>query len=149
MAERPPASDKVDEWLHQQFYPGSRHRIPDRRSELEKPEEEWDSRPVKLVVDGEPREFFTIGMLAKALQRSAITLREWEVRGILPQANYRKAAINPAKNTRLYTRAQVEGIVAVAWEHGLMRQAKAGGLLRGRIPQGFVDRVHELFQEAP
>ena len=44
-------------------------------------------RPLVYVVDGEPKEFFTVGQLAVALGRSAGTVCRWERLGIIPVAN--------------------------------------------------------------
>jgi len=94
---------------------------------------DWDARPVK--VEGDEREFFTIGALAKALGLPTNTVRGWEERDLLPEP-FR----SPEDDWRLYTRAQVEGIVRIAKEEGV---------LDGRpiSTTDFARRVIALFRE--
>lgn len=134
----------LDAEIEARFYPGSRHEIPDRRPEPKPPREptDWDDSP--LVFNGQ--EFFTIGQLALAIDRSPVTMRAWERDGILPKARFRTANRSPKKAKRLYTRAQCEGIIRIAQEEGLMAPAKAGGLRRAPIPLSFVHRVRDLFK---
>ena len=91
-------------------------------------------------------EYFTSGQLAQAIDRSPITMRAWEREGVLPKARFRTANRNAKKAKRLYTRAQVEGVVRIAQEEGLMAAAKGGGLRRAPIPLSFVHRVRDLFK---
>lgn len=137
----------LDEQIEDLFYPGSKRRIPTERTAPKAVVEEgWDAHPVMLKVKGESKEFFTVGMLAVALGRRPSTIREWEAHGIIPKARYRTAASDPAKQKRLYTRRQVEGMVRIALEEGLMTASRAGGLRRGQIPRRFTERVLELFR---
>ena len=122
-------------------YPGSRHV---RRSVLEDPEPEdepvWDAHSRVYAVKGEEREFFTISALATALRRESVTMRKWEERGYLPRARYRAPGAGK-KRDRLYTRAQIEGLVKIAKEEGLMNPQK-----KKRIDQtNFADRAFRLF----
>lgn len=136
----------LDAEIEQRFYPGSKREIPDRRPEPKKPTEPgaWDDNPV--IHNGV--EYFTIGMLAMALGRAADTVRKWERQGVLPPARFRTASNNVKRGARrLYTRAQVEGIVRIAREEGLMAEAKHGGPRRDRIPGSFTGRVNALFKE--
>ena len=124
-------------------FPGSRHEIPDTPPPPRRPAPDigaWDEHPLMYPVRGVETEFFTIGALARALGRSAATLREWEAHGVLPVARYRTGARNPAKAKRLYTRAQVEGIVKLAYEEDLMKGD------RRPIPKSFTDKVLALFK---
>lgn len=73
------------------------------------------AKPKVFRVGGQDRMFFTIGELAKALQRQAVTVRMWESRGWIPKANYRTPAPQgqqlpgkTAKGRRLYSLEQVE-----------------------------------------
>lgn len=137
-----PMGDRIDEIFGgPRFYPGSKREIPDRTEPPKKsrrPVEEgaWDEYP---IIHNDV-EYFTIGKLAKALGRAPDTLREWEEKGFIPRAKYRTASSNSKKARRLYTRAQVEGIVRLAEEEGLMK----GG--RRPIPLSFVHRVQDLFR---
>lgn len=126
-------------------YPGSRHV---RRGVQEVEEEEeapvWDTDPRFYRVKGTDREFFPISALATALRRKPGTLRKWEDRGYLPQARYR-APVSPKTDsryqTRLYTRPQIEGLIAIATEEGLMEPAKKMRIDQTRFPQ----RAQKLF----
>jgi len=69
----------------------------------------------KYIINGQERQMFTLGEVAKALGKSASTLRVWEHRGWLPKASYRtpppKGEQIPGKTSRgrrLYTLVQVE-----------------------------------------
>jgi len=137
----------LDAEIEERFYPGSKRRIPnDRTPPKAVAEDAWDSHPVRLKVQGEVVEFFTIGMLAQALGRRPATLREWEAKGIIPKARYRTAASSKDKQKRLYTRAQVEVMVKLAQEEGLMAFSRAGGLRRGEIPARFTERLLEAWR---
>lgn len=77
-------------------------------------------------INGTAREFYTIGELAKAVGRKAVTLRSWEAKGWLPVPKYRTPKPSreqipgkPAKGNRLYSRKQVLYLVAAAEEFGL------------------------------
>jgi len=81
-----------------------------------KSEEELNgARATIFRIGGEEREMFTIGELARAVERKPVTIRAWESQGVIPRANYRtpvpKGQQIPGKTVkgrRLYSRAQVE-----------------------------------------
>lgn len=139
-----------DDWVEdlfgaeeeQRFYPGSKRPIERARPTAPEPDDDaWDAHPQVYVVGGVQTEFFTIGALAAALGKSANTVREWERFGWIPLARYRTKAVSATKAKRLYTRAQVEGIVHIAREEGLMVPKPRD------IPKSqFTPRVVELFQ---
>lgn len=99
-------------------YPGSDHWVG------EKPPApalaDW-GKPVTYNVGGVPTEFYTIGQVARALNRSPVTIRKWERLGWIPVAAFRSPARQKVKTNRLYSRAQLEAMVQIAWEEGLMR----------------------------
>ncbi len=72
------------------------------------------------VVDGRDVEFYMIGQLAAALGRKPGTLRKWEAEGILPPSGYLKPSNDPRGIRRLYSRAQVLGIIQIAKDTGVM-----------------------------
>lgn len=136
------------------FYPGSSRRIargrvtsPGTLASVPEPKPDWDSKPLVYDVDGELREFFGIGAVAKALGRSPITLRKWEAEGIIPPAGFRITGKTSNGNRRLYTRAQVEGMVRIADEEGILEHEGRGVHIS---TTKFTARVKELFdaQEA-
>jgi MerR HTH family regulatory protein len=73
-------------------------------------------------LDGVMTECFTIGQLAAALNRKSVTLRKWEAEGIIPPATYRTQARTVNGRYRLYSRAQVEVAVLIAYEEKLLVQ---------------------------
>lgn len=129
-----------------QFYPGSRTKRKD-------PAKQPANQMVVILpelgeshiyrVGGEDREFFFIGQLARALNRSAVTLRRWEAQAIIPQPTYSAPSYvdDPRGRRRIYSREQVEGIVRIAAEEGLLDPLK-------RVNStNFSARVTELFRE--
>lgn len=135
------------------FYPGSSRPIirhPNRQTE-ERPrrhqyaiDDSWDEKPRKYVVNGVETEFFTVGQLARALGREAVTIRKWEREGTIPVAIFQV----PGKEgdtrgrRRLYTRAQVEGLVRIAHEEGVLHERR-----RSFAATEFKARVLELFKK--
>jgi MerR-like DNA binding protein len=101
-------------------YPGTRTPIPDRPGPAETVAEPKERKPLRYSVAGKPMEFVTIGDLAAALGRSAVTLRRWETQGILPRAKYRAPGAVRQKARRLYTVEQRDAIVRIAEEEGLL-----------------------------
>ncbi len=110
------------------FYPGSNRPIvrhPNRNSLHTEPATsagDWDHKPRKYVVAGTETEFFTVGQLATALGRQPVTIRKWEREGVIPKSTFQ----SPGRDgdvrgrRRLYTREQVEGIVHIAHEEGVL-----------------------------
>lgn len=138
-------TDPLDEAIQRRFYPGSTTPIPDPSAPeppRRKPEPgAWDDRPQVYTVNGVEVEFFTIGALGQAMGKSPVTLREWERRGFLPKARFRTASTDSLRAKRLYTRQQIEGIVLIAEQEGLLRPKP-----RDIAQTGFTDRVVRLFQ---
>jgi hypothetical protein len=132
--------------LADEYFPGSSQKI--RRTEQPRPQAAvqiplriWDDRPRKGIVDGKAYEYFTIGHLAMALNRAPVTIRLWEQLGYIPLPE-RSDSEYADKRHRLYTRPQVEGIMRIAEEEGILH-AK-----RPRIEQTrFAERVRKLFLE--
>lgn len=127
----------------EETYPGSSQsrRDPSESSETprknsEDPLESFKPRIMKLK--GKDTEFFTIQALADALNRSTITIRKWETKGWLPTAQYRSPG---EKQDRLYTREQIEGILRIAREEGLMNPQRKPRVDKTNFPQ----RASELF----
>lgn len=123
--------DRIDELIAGVDYPGS---VPLRRQviarEVKEAREEsasgWDAKPLWKLANGTSTEFFSIGDLAHALGRKPVTVRSWEDKGWLPSSGYRtrppKAEQVPGKEVRgrrLYTRRQIEVVIAAAEECGV------------------------------
>jgi hypothetical protein len=86
----------------------------------------------KMKVNGIEREFFTVGELAKAINRKPVTIRMWESNGWIPKARYRTAP--PKKETipgkavkgrRLYSLEQVEFLLTALSRYEIDDPAKA------------------------
>lgn len=129
-----------------EFYPGSRKPIirhPNRVVDGPKDPHHWDAKPKVLKVNGEDREFFTIGQLGQALGgRKPVTMRKWEKTGIIPLPTFRKPSDDPRGQRRLYTREQVEGMVRIAEEEGIL-------MIHSKpiTETDFTQRVIALFRE--
>jgi hypothetical protein len=119
----------------EEYFPGSRVRKDDFHSSLralnapEGPAEgqprAWDRNPRIQAFKGSNVEFFTIGPLAEALGKKPVTIRAWITKGWLPPARYRTAGIPGTRGDagrRLWMRWQIETIVAVANEIGILRE---------------------------
>lgn len=121
---------------------------PPRERELE----DWDARPLVKPVHGKDVEFFTVGQLATALGVKPGTLRSWEQKGWVPFPPYRTQAPRWAglpnkkqQGRRLWTRAQVAGIVRIAREERVIdstwQERRNVNMTR------FRDRVVALYEE--
>lgn len=122
------ALDEEFSALGEQYYPGStkplvRHpNRPTLHTEAAPSAADWDAKPRKGVVNGVETSFYTVGQLAQALGRQAGTVRKWEREGVIPKSTYQ----SPGRDgdvrgrRRLYTRDQVEGIVRIAQEEGVL-----------------------------
>lgn len=97
-------------------YPGSSREIGDRPGSEPA---DWGA-PKTFNIAGTPTEFYSVGQLAAALQRSPVTIRKWERLGYLPIATFRTPGQVRQKARRLYSRAQLEIIVQIAHDEGLM-----------------------------
>lgn len=79
------------------------------------------AKPTTFRIGGVDTELFTVGELAKALGRKAITIRMWEQQGWIPKATYRTPTPagsqipgKPSKGRRLYSVAQLQFLVEAA-----------------------------------
>lgn len=142
-------ADPVEERFEDlgQYYPGSKQkrREPAQRlAEIRRDEEElrWDAKPRYYKVDGEMVEFFTVGHLAQALGKASVTIRLWERKGWLPPAEFRTPARGGVEGQRLYTRAQIEGIIEIAREEGILDTDRPPAFHLSQFP----GKVHALFR---
>jgi hypothetical protein len=102
-------------------FPGKRtpKNRPNRKPEAIITDRFNGAKPKTFKVNGEDRIFFTIGELAKALNRKPVTIRMWESRGWIPRATYRtpkpRGVQIPDKSVqgrRLYSLEQVEFLMS-------------------------------------
>lgn len=128
-----------------EFYPGSK----ERRQVNHVPDDEPDVPELgtgrKLLVSGIEVEFFSIGDLARALNRQPVTIRAWENEGILPTSGWTKPGKDrdPRGRRRLWTRPQVEGIWRIARDEGVLHPGPRINILKTQ----FTARVKALFVE--
>jgi hypothetical protein len=127
-----------------EYYPGSKERRqPRAAAEPEAPLEL--GRPWVLEVRGIDVEFFPIGSLALALGRQPVTIRAWERDRVLPPSGWSK----PGKDRdargrrRIWTRPQIEGIVAIAREEGVLDPGPRISITKTK----FTARVTALFED--
>lgn len=114
---------------------------------------DWDEKPVKYMVKGVEREFFKISHVAAAMGRSVQSIRAWEDAGVLPKSPYRspkpRKEMVPgvvAKGRRLWTREQIEGMLRIAQEMGVILDLPNGK--RGKPPnKAYAIKVNELFRQ--
>lgn len=133
------------EKLSEEYYPGSKRKI--ERSDDDTaadPSDGWDAKPRVYKKDGKDTEFFTVGHLAMAMNRKPLTIRQWERRGIIPKSTFQRAGRNGSQHgrRRLYTRAQIEGMIQIAAEEGLLSNDR-----REIASTNFKARVLKLFKD--
>jgi len=115
--------DEEVEALAEDYYPGSKRKIDRTETGGSKADPDgWDAKPRVYKKNGVDTEFFTVGHLALAMNRKPLTIRQWERKGIIPKSTYQRAGRNGSQHgrRRLYTRAQIEGMIQIASEEGLL-----------------------------
>ena len=125
-----------------ELYPGSRVRrqtVPAARPPAV--EEELLGPGTVMTVRGREVEFYTIGQVARAINRRSGTLRTWELNGVIPPSGYVKRGRDQRGDRRLYSRAQATGIIRLAKECGVMDADSRRPL------HDFKDKVWALFNE--
>lgn len=126
-------------------WPGRKQPVNRSVAEASKDEDSWDAKPLKYRFGGVEREFFTISHLAAALNKSVVTIRSWENKGLIPRTPYRsprpRGEMLPGTKPvgkRLWTREQVLGIIQIASEEKV--------ILNGKPPtKRFALRVLDLY----
>jgi hypothetical protein len=126
-----------------EFYPGSTTPI-NRNKPIPVHDKtgQWDENPRFYKVNGVEVEFFTVGHLAAALGRKPVTIRKWENDGVIPKATYQRNSEDSRGRRRLYTRDQVEGILKIAKEEGILRSHNKP--IKSTM---FTTRVIQLFKD--
>jgi len=124
------------------YYPGSREvrqTVPASRPPAV--EEDLLGPGTIMTVRGREVEFYTIGQVARAINRRSGTLRTWELNGVIPPSGYVKRGKDQRGDRRLYSRSQAEGIIRLAKECGVMDADSRRPL------HDFKDKVWALFKE--
>ncbi len=86
------------------------------------------------IVQGKEVELFTIGELARRLEREQQTIRKWEKAGVIPPTRIRSKT-----GRRLYTEGQINALVKLVDKYNI-RQGAA-------IPKEFIKEANEAFME--
>lgn len=110
-------------------------------------EERWDANPQTRTVQGTQIDLFEVRALGKALGRQAVTVRSWEAKGWLPRAVFR--TVPPAKGVpgkenkgrRMYSRHQIELVLRVANETGVLSLSNRGNTADPEAWKEFARRV--------
>lgn len=127
-----------------EFYPGSKmKRTVTVQPEPEVEEVIWPKARV-LTISGYEVECYTTGQLAELLGgRKAVTIRAWEAEGILPKSGYyvpgRDGDVRGRR--RYYTRRQVEGVLDIARQEGVLYPSTRVSISR----TNFTKRVTDYF----
>jgi hypothetical protein len=122
-----------------EFYPGSKRK----RRAVAGPHDGWAGVPkMVLTVKGKDVTFYTVGVLAEKLERKPPAIRKWERLGYIPFPRFRTPGRTTNGQKRLYTREQIEGMVRIAREEGLI-----GDYNRNVSATAFPERVRKLFKE--
>lgn len=131
-----------------EFFPGSRKplvRHPNRNRDEPAPidPDSWDAKPRIHKIGGVETELFTVGQLAQALGRRPNTIRTWERNKVIPNATVQIPGRHgdTRGKRRLYTRAQIEGLIKIAEEEGLLE-----GDNRSIGATDFTRRAFDLFR---
>lgn len=77
------------------------------------------------VIGGREVELYRIGEVAEILNRTPVTLRKWERKGLIPKATFVLPSSDPRGKRRLYSRAQVEALYRVALEEKILHNPHA------------------------
>ncbi len=145
------------QFVHTDAFPGSRppvNRQPEAPAASAETEVLWDSHPLMRSINGVEYEFFQVGALADALGRQPVTIRGWETKGLLPGTPFRSSMPSRSplaslgktpKGRRLYLRAQIEGIVQIAAEEGVIFPTPSDKAGAPPTPK-FAERVYTLYE---
>jgi hypothetical protein len=99
----------------------------------------WDAKPRLFDYDGGPRQFFTRGALARALNRQIVTIRGLEHRGV-----FCTPTVKSARGVWLYTRNQIEDLITLAIEEGVLDPR-----FHRPFSRHFVDEAHLILSRQP
>jgi len=121
-------NDFIDETFADldKFYPGSKRKRREPVAPKQKIDATWeDTYSLKNLPSGITVQMYTLGTLAKAINRSTKTLRYWMEQGQFPTSPYRlpdKIGSNGKEyaGRRLYSKAMVEATIEIFAKAGLL-----------------------------
>lgn len=124
-----------------EYYPGSKREKKSYPGKTRPSMPELGDPYKRVKYKNTVLDVFTIGQLATALGRKAVTLRKWETDGVIPLAPFELPGTDARGRRRLYSREHMEGILQIAIEEGVMDN------LTVKIKETkFSERVLELFE---
>lgn len=111
------------------FYPNSKRKRRAVEVKQKVKSESWEDEAYEKMIGGVNRQVYTLGSLAKALNRSPKTLRQWMDDDKFPQAPYRLPDTTGSNGKvyagrRLYSKAMVEVAVKIFTSAGLLHADK-------------------------
>jgi hypothetical protein len=139
-----------------EYKPGSRQKrradSPTAQKRRATAETDWDANPVVKTLGGKETEVFTIGAMAKALEKSIISIRSWEKKGYIPRAPYRlrSKTLNGQKvsGNRVYTRELIEITIDEFSKRGLLGTARVEWSLHTDLTHAIVSRWKDAVAES-
>mgnify|MGYP006267679805 CR=1 FL=1 len=134
-----------------EYLPGSKKKRKEPNPKVSRRKDEsngWDENPIMKTLGGKEVEVFTIGALAKALEKSIVSVRLWERKGYIPRAPYRlRAKVLKGQKTngnRVYTRALIESAVEEFNRRGLLGTARVEWSQHDDLTDALVKRWTEI-----
>ena len=123
--------NEVDEFLSSvdTYYPGSKVKRRVAPSISTKNLEDWRSRSVKKILNGQEQEFFYPGAMALALGKTTVTIRLWERKAYIPNAPYRlpgytNTSGKQVPGKRVYSREIIEVTIEEFSKRNLLGSAR-------------------------
>jgi len=143
-------SDFIDKTFSElnEFYPQSKRKRRKQTVKAEKKTESWEDEYYEKLIGGVNRKLYTLGSLAKALNRSPKTLRQWMDDGKFPSAPYRLPDTTGSNGRvyagrRLYSKAMVDAAVKIFASVGLLDADRVDWDLHRNL----VDKVAEAWEQ--
>lgn len=134
-----------------EFYPGSKMQKKQYDSSTtESNVTEGDniilSKPRIALLQGVETKFYTIGELARLLNRKSVTIRKWEAEGFIPKATFIAPSGDKRGKRRLYTEDQILGLNKIAREEGVL-EPNAKGAWKSITETQFRAKAIQLFKD--
>ncbi len=109
----------------QEYYPGSkkpkREYTGKEQATTEPEPEQLDLGKAKVfLVNGQPKELYPLGAIARALNRQPVTVRKWESEGVIPVSPFILPSHDPRGQRRMYSIEHIMGLRKAAEEEGVL-----------------------------
>lgn len=131
-----------------EYYPGSKKSKKEYTGQEQKPPVDdipLDLGKAKLVlVNGQPKELYPLGAVARALNRQPVTVRKWESEGIIPVSPFILPSHDPRGQRRLYSKEHIMGLRQAAEEEGVL-QPNANGKWKSIEETRFRSKAMKVF----